>query len=639
MSHAINTPILDRPFLMTKSSTTSSRGSHALSKSPFRIRGFKRSQTVPVTSDPPSAAFPRQDGAYPPWPTSQSPSREGTGFPLPQSPYLPPATTPNLLDARPAVDQASSPTSNRVGPLSAQRDDEQRAPRASLSRHRREISVDSKSSYRTSVSSSRYAESVSGVSTSGFSRRPSVGSIHGLKNLPNEPPPLPIKPVTSVHHDSSTNPGASEESMNPPRPNKMEYAGFDFGLPGEPEGRERANAPSTSKNRNPDLPKMDWEHQADAARDLPDRRASPPQQTLRSGEANTTTEGGNGFTLTHFAKALGRENPFHTAVSSTSSTNSSPSDIFSGSSLSSPASETVPNQEQNPSDLTEIDKTLKDLQMNQEPSPKTDVGFNKMTDLKPPSQPDPLPRIPNLPTDPSLEQGGFPLVKRPIVKDPIPRPATASGQSRRCRGCNETIVGKSVSSADGRLTGRYHKACFVCFTCRSPFKTADFYVLNDRPYCAYHYHELNGSLCAGCNHGIEGQYLETQERIGRGPSDFSKFHPDCLRCRTCRIVLQDDYFEWNGAVYCERDARRASSIMVPPLPGARRRPTMPSSPLAAPPGYPHDSPPHGREGRRPSLPMGPGGSSYPRAPQNRIPPPAGARRFPERRTTRLMMIW
>ena len=74
----------------------------------------------------------------------------------------------------------------------------------------------------------------------------------------------------------------------------------------------------------------------------------------------------------------------------------------------------------------------------------------------------------------------------------------------------------------------------------------DFYVLDNNPYCEYHYHALNDSLCASCNHGIEGQYLETQQRL--------KFHPKCLTCTTCRVVLNDDYFEISSKVYCERHA-------------------------------------------------------------------------------------
>jgi len=117
-----------------------------------------------------------------------------------------------------------------------------------------------------------------------------------------------------------------------------------------------------------------------------------------------------------------------------------------------------------------------------------------------------------------------------------------------CKGCGQPIIGKSVSSADGRLSGRYHKECFVCRTCRAPFATATFYVISDAPYCERHYHKLNNSCCFACDRGIEGQYLETERR--------QKFHPGCLTCADCRRVLRDDYFEMNGRVYCERDAFR-----------------------------------------------------------------------------------
>lgn len=164
---------------------------------------------------------------------------------------------------------------------------------------------------------------------------------------------------------------------------------------------------------------------------------------------------------------------------------------------------------------------------------------------------------------------------------PPPIPSTSTSPTRRpttgnkgpCRGCNQLIIGKSVSSADGRLTGRYHKACFVCKTCQAPFQTADFYVTNNHPYCARHYHKLNRSLCGNCDRGIEGQYLETES--------MQKFHSYCLTCQECHRILREDYFEWNGRTLCEQHAFRASQ--------------QPSS-------------------------LGPG------------------RRFPERRTTRLMMM-
>ena len=122
----------------------------------------------------------------------------------------------------------------------------------------------------------------------------------------------------------------------------------------------------------------------------------------------------------------------------------------------------------------------------------------------------------------------------PPPLDPPNRHATATGPAPNrghkrtptakgpCRGCGEQIIGKSISSADGRLSGRYHRACFVCQTCRQPFQSAEFYVLDDLPFCHHHYHELNRSLCGVCNYGIEGPCLETVQR--------ERFHPGCFTC-------------------------------------------------------------------------------------------------------------
>lgn len=100
---------------------------------------------------------------------------------------------------------------------------------------------------------------------------------------------------------------------------------------------------------------------------------------------------------------------------------------------------------------------------------------------------------------------------------------TASPNKGRCKGCDDLIVGKSVSSADGRLTGRYHRGCFTCMTCKEVFRTADFYIHDNHPYCQRHYHQLNQSLCIACDSGIEGQYIETENR--------EKFHQGCFTCQ------------------------------------------------------------------------------------------------------------
>lgn len=128
-----------------------------------------------------------------------------------------------------------------------------------------------------------------------------------------------------------------------------------------------------------------------------------------------------------------------------------------------------------------------------------------------------------------------------------------------CKACKMPITGKSISSADGRLTGKYHKACFVCTTCTAPFMSAEFYVHADKPYCELHYHELNGSLCGSCGRGIEGQYAEDEGRV--------KYHVGCFRCLDCGISLSEGYCEVDGQAYCERDAwRRVEQLSVPPVP-------------------------------------------------------------------------
>ena len=145
---------------------------------------------------------------------------------------------------------------------------------------------------------------------------------------------------------------------------------------------------------------------------------------------------------------------------------------------------------------------------------------------------------------------------------------TATLSKGPCRGCGEHIFGKSISSSDGRLTGRYHKECFACQTCHSPFQSAEFYVMDNVPLCHRHYHVLNHSLCGVCDRGIEGLCVETARR--------ERFHPACFTCsvsalpvvdparlkltrlaqQQCHGALGDDYYEINGRPICDHHAQR-----------------------------------------------------------------------------------
>jgi hypothetical protein len=100
---------------------------------------------------------------------------------------------------------------------------------------------------------------------------------------------------------------------------------------------------------------------------------------------------------------------------------------------------------------------------------------------------------------------------------------------------------------------------------QKPFPDKEFYVFDGKPYCAYHYHEANDSLCASatCGQPIEGPCAVSHSG--------DRYHPEHLTCefevpgthdgvraRTCAERLVD-YWEVDGRMLCERHARRAGS--------------------------------------------------------------------------------
>lgn len=314
-------------------------------------------------------------------------------------------------------------------------------------------------------------------------------------------------------------------------------------------------------------------------------RVPPPRKSL----IRPQTRDGNQTLSINLADEFGSGNPYHSPSISQSSSNSGYSRA---SQASHPSSNTSPARSvasrsgpRRPSDTTGTDALVDDTQNSMDglqagTATAGPIPIPRNDSLKPAAAPQHEPgRAQNLQLDPTLPLGRDTLSESPISPRSIPTSNTLDaslpdGQGRmrsqttsrtassthnrqpsrnprprgNCKACQEPITGKSISSADGRLTGRYHKACFVCATCKESFSSATFYVLEDRPYCEQHYHKLNGSLCGACHRGIEGQYLE--DEVPR------KYHPGCFRCGDCGLVLRDGYFDVNGRSYCERDAWR-----------------------------------------------------------------------------------
>ncbi|KAF8940597.1 hypothetical protein BGZ47_007691 [Haplosporangium gracile] len=115
----------------------------------------------------------------------------------------------------------------------------------------------------------------------------------------------------------------------------------------------------------------------------------------------------------------------------------------------------------------------------------------------------------------------------------------------KCRGCNKPVEKEAVSAQDGKLKGKWHTACFGCYTCQRPFPDKSFYVFGDAPYCRRHYHKMNKSLCKSCDEPIEGPCAQTVEGW--------RYHPNCFSCAECRTSLTDVYYNFESKAYCERD--------------------------------------------------------------------------------------
>ncbi|GJE90758.1 LIM domain-containing protein [Phanerochaete sordida] len=120
----------------------------------------------------------------------------------------------------------------------------------------------------------------------------------------------------------------------------------------------------------------------------------------------------------------------------------------------------------------------------------------------------------------------------------------------KCRRCSQTIEKHAVSSSDGQLKGKYHRDCFNCHTCHKPFPDKSFYVFDGKPFCAYHYHEANNSLCAAptCGEPIEGPCAMSHSGDRFHPEHFLCEYPRCAE----RLV---EYWEVDGRMFCDRHAQ------------------------------------------------------------------------------------
>ncbi|KZT39690.1 hypothetical protein SISSUDRAFT_1095551 [Sistotremastrum suecicum HHB10207 ss-3] len=152
--------------------------------------------------------------------------------------------------------------------------------------------------------------------------------------------------------------------------------------------------------------------------------------------------------------------------------------------------------------------------------------------------------------------GGFKVMAVVFFANHVGRTCIFRRQAE-CRRCGLPIEKGAVSSSDGQLKGKYHKDCFNCSTCEKPFPDKSFYVFEGKPYCDYHYHEVNNSLCASptCGQPIEGPCAVSH--------DGKRYHPEHMVCDWpgCDVGLEE-YWEVDGKSLCEKHALKAEDSLL-----------------------------------------------------------------------------
>ena len=544
-----------------------------------------RTATSPAPFRPPSTDIPlAQDSAFPLFPTAKSRSATPT-TPSESKQFFPADTMPS--DRRLEANGGKNPPSPRAngsdllqrmssiapGPFNINHGE---APR--LPGHQRTASGTSKTSAARSSTSSTasYRSRQASISATSRSRHPSLSSIAGgPKSLVFrdvlDSPTLPTIPSSTRNLTQSPESAQADKSSRPietlqhasrshtyPLQQRQEQDGTaDFRKPAR-----RPSEPAASAVMKP-LDEIGSTSTFKSSRSLKGRKpvsGNDPVGASCMSASSTRLENAPPMPKPGSARNTSNTYPYHTPTESISSNESSGSDTRSVSSRSTPPLSGSPSKRRQ-SHNGQAENLFQGFQFGieqvpiieepvppQRAAPTSVVKSMSLSQPAWPSRPqDSEHLVPDSPTDPAIQRGRPPLAHAPsdysaptvplqnghlrLSPAPPPEPEAQILPKRKpttvnkakCRGCNELIKGKSVSSADGRLTGRYHRSCFTCKTCKEPFQTADFYVHHNHPFCARHYHELNGSLCKACDRGIEGQYLETELK--------QKFHPYCFTCQ------------------------------------------------------------------------------------------------------------
>ncbi|KAI9759798.1 MAG: hypothetical protein M4579_002097 [Chaenotheca gracillima] len=513
----------NRPFAPRDQLAPSNLGPNARSKSPATPSDGRktplRSATSPLPrmANPPSPELSNLDCAFPPFPMSNSPRVTPTD-PKRSTPTIDtPEASPMFAPMSPKMAGGNGNVLQRMntiapGPFGVKNTPITEEPSSMESKpgHKRNGTVGSSKDYTRAPSVKGDRSHFPRPSTAGSekSHSSSVSSGSGMRrNYVDEPPPalptapFPLPTESTGGYGGMGRPKTPGNDVPPPDPAPIANRSQTFPLneppsmadapsgplprrPSEPAFKSQQRRPTVGSsgrpNLNTDVPRVpSGEEAGPSPRDAQSRNQRyPPRSASRADQRDQKWPSQPPPVPTNNDYAIG--NPYHTPRESHSSSGSSyGSDIKTGSSRSSPPLSDVPEHDtRQPSKPASIDNLMSEIQTSmQDFGPGLGPPGGPPGSRRPPpsaQQPRspnvPLSPFPESPLDPAIRGGYF---QRPSFDDSsqagseTPKTEASLSPKRRptaavkgnCRGCGEPIRGKSVSSADGQLTGRYHKHC------------------------------------------------------------------------------------------------------------------------------------------------------------------------------------
>jgi len=120
-------------------------------------------------------------------------------------------------------------------------------------------------------------------------------------------------------------------------------------------------------------------------------------------------------------------------------------------------------------------------------------------------------------------------------------------QTKKCAACLKPLVDDGFFAL-GRL---YHKSCFRCKYCKK-LLSMKFCEKNGQACCGLCYKKQSTKgTCAECGNQVSDDHISFKTKL---------YHPHCMKCQVCGVLLREKYLVYKDHPICEKDYRGVGHV-------------------------------------------------------------------------------